>query len=324
MDEDRVLGAIFGCALGDALGLPAEGGDKGILAERYPQGLTLPHTTPVRGFPLNDWSDDTDNTVLIMRTLAAHRRGEAENPASDFAARLVDWYHRGFPELGDTAGQGCGNMTWRVLRRDDFVTDPFGAARAIVGPKAGNGALMRTAPCAFTDAPAEWARYMCLTTHDDPRCVATCVAQCLLIRELAGVPAGAKIDKECLRRALAPAVAPLSERHRAEVMDWALRSTGLEKIDIGSREARGYTLKAFACSLWAFRELLKAPRRDAALFKRLMVALVMEAGDADTNAAIAGATLGAAIGYRALPREWLDALPNRAWLEAEVRAWLAA
>ena len=321
IDEDRVFGAIFGCALGDALGLPAEGAEKAILADRYPQGLALPHKTPVRGFPLNDWTDDTDNTVLVMRALGAHARGETDFPAGDFAARLVDWFGHGFPELGDTAGQGCGNMTWRVLKRGDFVADPFGAARAIIGPKAGNGALMRTAPCAFTDDPAGWAEYMCLTTHSDPRCVATCVAQSLLIRELAAVPADGKVSPDCLRRALEPAVAPLGPGPRHEAMSWAARSTKLASIEIGARDARGYTLRSFACSVWAFRQLLKAPRRDAALFKALMTQIVMEGGDADTNAAIAGAVLGAAIGYRALPQDWLDALPNRAWLWEEVRRW---
>jgi ADP-ribosylglycohydrolase len=321
IDHDRVMGAIFGCALGDALGLPAEGGDKGILAERYPEGLSLPHKTPVRGFPLNDWSDDTDNTVLIMRALAAHRRGETTSPASDFAARLVHWYSHGFPELGDSSGMGCGNMTWRVLRRPDFVEDPFGAARAIVGPRAGNGALMRTAPCAFTDDPAAWAEYFSLTTHADPRCAATCVAQCLLIRELAQTPHGAKIDPECLRRALTPALGYAGPQFASSIMEWAARSASLEKIDIGGRDARGFTLKAFACSLWAFRALFRAPVRDAALFKALMTELVMEAGDADTNAAIAGALLGAAIGYDALPKDWIDALPNKDWLIKEIEAW---
>jgi len=320
-DLDRILGAIFGCALGDALGLPAEGSTKEILAERYPQGLALPHATPTRGFPLNDVSDDTDQTVLMMRTLAAGYRDPTLNPATDFAARLRTWYDAGFPELGDTSGMGCGGMTWRVLRREDFLTDPFGAARAIIGPKAGNGALMRTAPCAFTGDPAGWASYLCRTTHSDPLCAASCVAQSLLVRELAAVPAGAPVEPECLRRALAPALAGLDERRRAEVMRWVRLSACLEDLDLGARDARGYALKSFGCSVWAYRQLLASPTRDAELFKRLTTRLVMEAGDADTNAAIAGAVLGAAVGYQNLPAEWLAALPHRDWLEAEVLDW---
>lgn len=323
MDLDRLRGAIYGCALGDALGLPAEGSTKEILAERYPQGMPYPHAAPCRGFQLNRWSDDTDSTVLVMRTLAASRRDARVHAAIDFAKRLSDWYDTGFPELGDTSGLGCGNMTWRVLRRGDFLSDPFGAALAAVGPKAGNGALMRTAPCAFTGDPAGWASYLCRTTHSDPFCVASCVAQSLLIRELAASPADAPLSPECLRRALLPALADLEPRRRAEVLRWARLSARLEDLDLGGRDARGFTLKAFGCSVWAFRQLLAAPARDAALFKALMVRLVMEAGDADTNAAIAGAVLGAALGYSNLPAEWLAALPHRDWLEAEIADWAA-
>lgn len=80
-DLDKVKGAIFGCVLGDALGLPAEGVTKSILAERYPSGISLPHH-PVRGFPLNDWSDDGDQTVLVMRALSS------PDPARTFAKGL--------------------------------------------------------------------------------------------------------------------------------------------------------------------------------------------------------------------------------------------
>jgi ADP-ribosylglycohydrolase len=320
--EDRALGAVFGCALGDALGLPAEGCLKRILAERYPEGIGLPHERPVRDFPLNDWSDDTDHTVLVMRALVASR-DEAADPGRDFAVRLAGWYDRGFPELGDTHGSGCGGMTYRVLRRPGFTEDPFGAARAIAGPTAGNGALMRTAPCAFTARPAEWAEYFCRTTHADPRCAASCAAQSVLIGELAATPHGVPVNRECLRRALEAARPRLGDVHWSELLGWAGRAKSLEALELDSRDARGYTFKAFAVALWAFRALSRAEDRDAALFKAVIGEIAMEGGDADTNAAIAGALVGAALGYRALPADWLEALPNRHWLEAECRAWLS-
>lgn len=325
MDEDRILGVVFGCALGDALGLPAEGGDKEILAQRYPEGMSLPHKTPCRGFPLNDWTDDTDQTVLMMRSLAAHGEEPSAALARDFAKRLADWMNNGFSELGDTYGNGCGNMTGRVLRRGDFLTDPHGAARAIVGPRAGNGALMRTAPCAFTRDPAAYAAHMCTVTHADPYCVATCVAQCALVRSLAG---SAKVDPEMLREAMILGVTNLTPQQRASVMDWAMRSRDLGLLELGGRDARGYTLQSFACSLWAFRALARhraAPATDdAAFFKTTLRRIVAEGGDADTNAAIAGALLGAALGYSRLPADWIETMPNRDWLTAEVKKFTAA
>lgn len=315
-DYDKVKGCIFGCALGDALGLPAEGSEKAILAERYPDGLALPHRVATRGFPLNDWTDDTDQTVLIMRSMG-------QDAACNFARRLKRWYSEGFPELGDTFGMGCGGMTWRVLKQDGFEANPFDVAARVVGLRAGNGALMRTAPCAFTTDPAGWAAYFCATTHADPLAGATCVAQSLLIRELSDLPPGSQPSGELLRRALEPALAPLTAAQRDEFMSWISRGS-LEALELDSRDARCFTLKTFACAVWAFRCLYAAPVRDSALFRRRLTQLVMEGGDADTNAAVAGACLGAYLGYSNLPASWLESLPHRAWLEQEVATWYAA
>jgi ADP-ribosylglycohydrolase len=294
------------------------------MTERYPAGLTLPHQTSTRGWKLNDWTDDTDLTVLVMRTLRAFYSGKTRNPAADYAERLTKWYNGGFTELGDTGGEGCGNMTWRVLRREDFTRDPFHAAKAIIGPKAGNGAIMRTAPCAFTRDPAGWASYMCQTTHSDTRCVAACVAQTILVRGLAETPKNARVDSGILRQAMTASAAYLSPPHQKEMMDWALRSAKLSSLELDARGARGYTFKTFGCAVWAFRQLYNAPTRDAAFFETAMRNLVMEAGDADTNAAVAGAVLGAAVGYKELPEAWIQALPHRVWLLAEIDLWYSA
>mmetsp|Transcript_94184 Transcript_94184/g.303105 ORF Transcript_94184/g.303105 Transcript_94184/m.303105 type:complete len:101 (-) Transcript_94184:22-324(-) len=54
---------------------------------------------------------------------------------------------------------------------------------------------------------------------------------------------------------------------------------------------------------------------DGAIFRRAIHTLTMAGGDADTNAAVAGALLGCLFGASALPEDWLEALPHRAWIE---------
>ena len=46
-----------------------------------------------------------------------------------------------------------------------------------------------------------------------------------------------------------------------------------------------------------------------------LIALVSAGGDTDTNAAVAGAVLGARYGASAIPRRWLDCIPQRARIE---------
>jgi ADP-ribosylglycohydrolase len=53
------------------------------------------------------------------------------------------------------------------------------------------------------------------------------------------------------------------------------------------------------------------------LFEELIVNFIMEGGDADTNAAVAGAVLGTYIGYANLPSHWTLGLEHKEWLMAK-------
>lgn len=50
----------------------------------------------------------------------------------------------------------------------------------------------------------------------------------------------------------------------------------------------------------------------------------MQGGDADCNAAVAGAVLGCRVGYSRLPSDWLAGLlaPNSEWLSKKINAFL--
>jgi ADP-ribosylglycohydrolase len=68
----------------------------------------------------------------------------------------------------------------------------------------------------------------------------------------------------------------------------------------------GYTLKTLGAAFWALRQ--------APTFAEGLHAVIMEGGDADTNAAVAGALLGARFGYDAIPVGWIDGLVHRPML----------
>ena len=248
--KDRLLGCIFGCALGDAFGLPAEGVDPATIKERG--GLTFPYKSAVRGFPLNDWSDDTDLSVLVMRTFTSYRRNGVIDPASDFANRLLKWIQGGFSELGDTQGLGCGALTHRVATQENFVEAPFEAAEKVTGPKAGNGSIMRISPCAFMPEPERWAEFMCRVTHADPRCSAACISQVMLVRAMAEWRSGAVFPMSAFKNTLNSGLDYLGadKASRDEFLAWARASKDLSLLDLNTRDGRGYVYRTFACGIW--------------------------------------------------------------------------
>jgi hypothetical protein len=60
------------------------------------------------------------------------------------------------------------------------------------------------------------------------------------------------------------------------------------------------------------------PLAHETLFKDLMVDLIMEGGNADTNRAAAGALLGAYFGYAKLPSHWTLGLSHKEWLMGKI------
>lgn len=195
-----------------------------------------------------------------------------------------------------------------------------------------NLAVARTTPCAFTDWPAAWAAYFCRASQPEARCVAACIAQASLIRELADTPAGEPVDSASLRRAMEAAVGGLEREQRKSVMKWAMRSARLGTLKLRGRggdsasAAPDHALRVFGCSLWAFRCLYQARARERGpeFFRRIVTRIAQAGGDAPANASAAGALLGAAVGYRALPEDLVDAVPHRALLMADIALWYAS
>ncbi|CAE7328645.1 unnamed protein product [Symbiodinium natans] len=208
MDKaDRIRGLVLGCALGDAVGLAAEfmtaeearGTYEKLLLDRQAQGQ-LPVLRPGDSvqdghrskWAAGDWTDDTDQLVLVLRCLLPASAGAALRPPDprEFAQRLMSWHKVGFPELGDTGGCGMGRSTARVLDEPFFLERPADAARRawdLLGRcVAPNGALMRAAASGLRGPAhaAEDAKVFAEVTHADPRSTAACVAIAVLIASM--------------------------------------------------------------------------------------------------------------------------------------------
>lgn len=332
---NRVRGCVYGAALGDAVGLATEFLSKQQVGEHYsaeqdwtPGQEGMFCDTHRMGFPRGDWTDDTDQMVLVLHSLL-ETGGVAD--ATDFGAKLSGWMARGFPGLGDQGAAGLGKSTKAVLRHPGFESDPVSAAEE-VWRKAGckvapNGAVMRTAVCGI---PYFWDRkrvrqnasLLCRATHADPRCIASCDVVSTVVSEmLCAVAAQSTVGEDALeemiRAAVGEAKSLLSDQDHLDDFEQHAAKASLEELELADPHAIGYTFKCTFAALQTLR--IGAASRD---FKSAMIELMMHGGDADTNGAVAGALLGCHLGYEALPAKWLAAMPYAGWLEAWVQKLL--
>jgi len=266
---------------------------------------------------VGDWTDDSDQMILIMETIAETGGQVLETL---FAKKLFTWIRRGFPELGDFGGMGLGMTVANTCAHAAFLTDPHRASHEtwirLNKDAAANGAVMRTSILGcyqyddMTKVIANTVR-IAKVTHHDPRCVASCVAiDSLIAMILQGRPCST--PDEC--EALAADAAKLSkdiafEEHRAEFMRH-LNVKKLSELKLDEPKAIGYTFKCFGCGFYGLRS-----QND---FKTTLREVAVEAGDADTNGAVCGAVMGAKLGYSGLPHDWIKAMPHKKWLDKKV------
>jgi ADP-ribosylglycohydrolase len=173
---DRILGCIYGQALGDAFGLSTEFWKKKQIKALYPTGeIPFPNfekTGHSRKWKDGDWTDDTDQMILIMQMLT--KSGIVDQV--EFAKSLKKWVQVGFPELNDTCGSGLGATIGKVVYHPEFLDFPAKAAKEVWlksgSNLASNGAIMRTSILGvfeFNDLHAveKNAKLLCTTTHYD-------------------------------------------------------------------------------------------------------------------------------------------------------------
>ncbi len=122
---DRLLGCAYGQALADAYGLSTEFQTRAQVESTYPDPIQLIpfpdyiQTPHARRWKRGDWTDDTDQWVMVMETLI-----EPNSDAITFARKLSLWVRQGFPELNDFGGLGLGINVAHV-KTSSFIISIF-------------------------------------------------------------------------------------------------------------------------------------------------------------------------------------------------------
>ena len=297
--RERIIGCVVGLALGDALGAPFEFRRR----EQVPDPLPA-FERSWNGRPPGTWTDDTAMARNLSRALID--AGGVLDTA-DVLRRHLAWLRTDPPDVG--------SLTRTALRAAEADPEPGSAARLVWerrGPEvsAGNGSVMYCAPlgavrAARSDRLFEEAPMLSAITHWDERCRTACLAVTFSVAAL--------VRGEEPRAAVEAALAAVAERDGGEELEYLAAEAG---------RARRIDGPDMGFALFTAGIGLQVAAEDRG-FEDGLRHVVSLGGDTDTNAAVAGALLGARHGRRGLPSVWLERLAERAELEAEAEALAA-
>jgi len=282
----RARGALLGLVAGNQLGVPTEHlGTPEAIRNAFPNGVVDLAPAPKN----SPYDDDAAMALLLGESLLSSR----DFDAADVARRWVKWMK--------VDGRGIGLTTRRALTLIERGKEPFEAGRLAnqenPGRAAGNGSVMRCIPVALRyhdniDRLIRVSTQQAAITHADERCTWGAAAVNLAAREL--LHGNIYFIDEVLHK--------IGDRTPRALRD-AIHRVPRERessLPIAVPGEAGYVVHCVEIAFWF-------AAHDRSL-EDALIYLVQAGGDTDTNAAVAGALLGARYGEVALPPRWVDQL----------------
>lgn len=301
LEQDQLLGGLYGLLIGDAVGVPYEF----KRSSDIPAVEEIDMVPPVNfkkgwmkawsNIPTGTWSDDGALSLCLLEALMQGR--VTQERIDTFVNKALRWKNEGYLAV-DNNRFDIGNQTNAALTaiesglRSDYF-DPIEADEN----SNGNGSLMRTLPVAlfYTNKVevvemVEMAGLQSHITHPHQRSKLCCMMYALIARNL--------LLQQSKQKAINNAVQWMTEVFHDDA-EWSIVVNG------ENYEARGtgYVVD----SLWsAIAVFLQGDSFEHTV--RLAVKL---GNDTDTTACIAGGLAGIVYGVTSFSEEWIDQLREK-------------
>lgn len=290
---DRCKGALYGLAIGDALGAAVEFRYPGEFAPVTGYRGLGPH-----GLSAGEWTDDTSMALALAASL---KEGWDMN---DQINRYIDWWQNGKYSV---TGRCFDIGTTTRCALEQYLRTPNVLACADSDPaSSGNGSIMRLAPIPIkyhalfpfdVGKLLDYAEQSSIPTHASQQCIDSCrFLAYLLVCYIHGR------DKEL------PLVSYTG--HSVPVVNSVIQGSYKVKSE-NTIVGGGWVVHCLEASLWSFW--------GTNSFEEAVLKAVNLGNDADTTGAVTGQIAGAFYGYSGIPQHLIDGLARKDMIDEALK-----
>ena len=275
---DKLRSAIYGLAVGDALGVPVEFMERGSFCVTEMSGYGS-HNQPE-----GTWSDDTSMTLATCDSIRKLQMVDCDDIMQGFARWYYESNYTAHGEVFD-----IGGTTSSAIRRygQGYKSVTCGLDQVSAN---GNGSLMRIIPLAFCNCTKEQIQNISRLTHAHNISMTACEIYVEIAEKL--------LRGEGLKAIL-------------DSMDFKMPFERLDRIgDLKEKdiESSGYVVHTLEAALWC---LITTGSYEECVLKAVNLG-----EDTDTTGAVAGGLAGILYGYDSIPLKWIHQLKNKDLIEA--------
>jgi ADP-ribosyl-[dinitrogen reductase] hydrolase len=301
MESNKVIDALLGVAIGDAVGVPFEFSSREAMKSDPAKGMIGYGTY---NQPEGTWSDDSSLTFCLAESLV---KGY---DLVDISTNFIKWKNEAYWsargnlfDIGMTTSKAITRLK-KIIDDDDLEELKM---QKYYGDEYdnGNGSLMRIIPLLFyvkgkeTKEQFEIIWEVSALTHRHIRAAMSCLIYLKLAEKLLnGVDkeiAYGEMRNEILRFWDEMEFSIDERKHFERVIQQDIRETKIDDLKSG-----GYVIEVLESSIWFF--LNKESYEDTIL------SIINIGHDTDTSAAIAGGLAGVYYGLKGIPDYWIASI----------------
>lgn len=284
MKNEQLRTAVYGFAVGDALGVPFEFKERGAFK------CTDMIGGGTWGQPVGTWSDDTS---MILATCESIKLQKGKVVPSDIMDGFEAWLTKGcytaHGEVFDVGGTTC-----RAIDKYHNGVD-YRECGERSNISCGNGSLMRCLPLAFAKYYTDKSIEVLGLTHKNEKCMYACGIYIDLIETICN---GLEIEEMLISGTGYSKSIPAEFKRLIEI--WELPESEIK--------SSGYVIDTLEAAVWCFT--------TSTSYSEAVLKAVNLGDDTDTIAALTGAMAALRWGFDSIPSEWIEKLANKELIDS--------